>query len=96
MTGSTVRARWAASFRRRSSSRCRGASVREAHAWRRSEGPIKDNAPSFEIIPAAPKPSKKRGKKIETGEAQQGQSDEHGQSDEQGEAGGEGQSEAKA
>src|SRR3712207_2501728 len=29
---------------------------------------IKDNAPSFEIIPAAPKPSKKKGRKAEAGE----------------------------
>jgi len=37
---------------------------------------IKDNAPSFEIIPAAPKPSKKKGKKAAQGEAEQGEQPE--------------------
>src|SRR5918997_1038534 len=35
---------------------------------------IKDDAPTFEIVPAAPKPSKKRGKKVEPeGEQSQGE-----------------------
>jgi ATP-dependent Clp protease ATP-binding subunit ClpA len=44
---------------------------------------IKDDAPTFEIVPAAPKPSKKRGKKAEP-EAEQGQPEgEQGQPEEQ-------------
>ena len=51
---------------------------------------IKDNAPGFEIVPAAPKPSKKRGKKAEPegeqnrSEGEQGQPEgEQGQPEEQ-------------
>ena len=36
---------------------------------------IKDNAPSFEIVSAPPKPSKKKGKKAGVGESE-GQPDE--------------------
>ncbi len=42
---------------------------------------IKDNAPSFEIIPAPPKPSKKKGKKAEAGEDQQDQPEQQDQPD---------------
>jgi ATP-dependent Clp protease ATP-binding subunit ClpA len=45
---------------------------------------IKDDAPSFEIVPAAPKPSKKRGKKAVEAEGEQGQAEgEQGQPEEQ-------------
>jgi ATP-dependent Clp protease ATP-binding subunit ClpA len=37
---------------------------------------MKDNAPSFEIVPAAPKPTKKKGKKAAEPEGERGQPEE--------------------